>query len=77
MDTEQLMETLKQPLWQQYISVALMLYPAIRLCRRAGLSPLFALLLLIPYAGLLLAAAAIAFRPWPNVHPAPKREKRT
>jgi hypothetical protein len=71
-----LLETLKHPLALQLISGILMLVPAWRIFRRAGQPPFMALLVLVPWAGLLLAVSALAFRPWPNVHPLPKKEKR-
>jgi len=71
-----LVETLKQPIWQYYISVALVFFPLFRIFRRAGLQPLFALTLFVPWVGVLIAAHVLAFRAWPNVVPRPKREKK-
>lgn len=76
MDTDALLETLKHPVWQYYISVALSIVPAALIFRRAGQSPLFALLLFIPFVGFPLATAALAFRPWPRALPMPKKEKK-
>lgn len=44
----------------------LLLVPVWRTYARAGLSPWFSLLVLVPYIGLPVAAAILAFRPWPN-----------
>lgn len=71
----ELLETLKHPLALQLISGLLMLVPAWRIFRRAGQSPFMSLLVLVPWAGLLLAASALAFRPWPNAHPLQLKKK--
>jgi hypothetical protein len=71
-----LVETLKQPIWQYYISVALVAFPLFRIFKRAGLQPFFALSVFVPWAGVLIAAYLLAFRAWPNVVPRPKREKK-
>lgn len=52
----------------------LLLIPFWRTYRRAGFSPWTSLLVLIPYVGLPIAAAILAFRPWPagesrRIHP--------
>lgn len=44
------------------------LWPAILICRRAGLNPLWALTLLIPIFGVVCFAGALAFQRWPDAH---------
>ncbi len=44
----------------------LVLIPLWRLFDRAGLSPLWSLLVLIPGIGLLIAPAILAFASWPK-----------
>jgi len=69
----------RQPLWAYYIAVMLMMAPAVRVFMRAGLRPFWALLLLVPLVGYILAAAALAFQKWPAVAPLvlKKREKKS
>ena len=45
---------------------ALTFYPALRICRRAGLRWPIALAVFIPLAGPLLLLALLAFIIWPN-----------
>ena len=45
---------------------ALIFYPALRVCRRAGLRWPLALAVFIPLAGPLLLLALLAFMIWPN-----------
>ncbi len=45
---------------------ALIFYPALRICRRAGLRWPIALAVFIPLAGPLLLLALLAFMIWPN-----------
>ena len=45
---------------------ALVFYPALRICRRAGLRWPIALAVFIPLAGPLLLLALLAFMIWPN-----------
>ena len=45
---------------------ALIFYPALRICRRAGLRWPLALAVFIPLAGPLLLLALLAFMIWPN-----------
>lgn len=52
------------PLAKYYISAVLGLYPAARICLRAGLHPAGAVLLLVPFVGLLAWTSFLAIRPW-------------
>jgi hypothetical protein len=61
------------PVVKYYISAAVAFYPVMRIFRRAGFSPLGALLLLVPFFGYVLAAAALTARKWP-VLAAPRGE---
>ena len=45
---------------------ALIFYPALRICRRAGLRWPIALAVFVPLAGPLLLLALLAFMIWPN-----------
>ena len=45
---------------------ALLVYPAVRICRRAGLRWPIGLVVFIPLVGPLLLLALLAFMVWPN-----------
>ncbi len=45
---------------------ALLFYPAVRICRRAGLRWPLALAVFVPLVGPLLLLALLAFMIWPN-----------
>ena len=45
---------------------ALLFYPALRICQRAGLRWPIALAVFVPLAGPLLLLALLAFMIWPN-----------
>ncbi len=49
----------------------IMLWPARRICQRAGLPAWWGLTVLIPYVGLMVYAMLLAHRPWPAVPPRP------
>ncbi|HET8728716.1 MAG TPA: hypothetical protein VFO41_14505 [Alphaproteobacteria bacterium] len=51
-------------------------WPLVRLLRRAGLSPYWALLMFVPLVGPALAGSALIFQRWPNLPPAPPRRRR-
>jgi hypothetical protein len=57
----------RQPLWQYYISVILVMAPAVRILTRAGFKPYPALLLLAPQVGYILCAAYLTFTKWPKL----------
>ncbi len=42
--------------------------PLWRICQRAGLQPAIALVALVPYVGILIVAAILAFARWTGVH---------
>jgi len=46
----------------------IVLVPLWRICERAGLTPAIALLVLIPYVGIVLVALILAFSAWRNAH---------
>lgn len=64
---------LKQPIWAYYIAAALLMAPLVRIFMRAGLKPYFALLVLVPYVGYVLCAAALTFQRWPVLPPKEKK----
>lgn len=53
----------------------LILWPLIRICRRAGLSGLWALIVLVPFFGTALIAGVLAHAKWPNTPPLPARRR--
>ena len=61
-----------QPLTWHIIMALAMLWPLMRLCRRAGLSPWWVLTVLVPIFGPALAGSVLAFQRWPNLPPLPK-----
>lgn len=54
-----------QPLWGYYVSVMLVMAPVVRIFMRAGFKPYWALMLLVPWAGYIGCAAALALFGWP------------
>ena len=57
------------------VSCLLMLWPAMRICRRAGLSRWWGLLVLLPYFGILAVMIPLGHLNWPNLPPkAPKAQ---
>jgi len=66
LDTGTLMPLLHHPLSQYYVSVMLVMAPAVRIFIRAGLKPWPTLLLLAPYIGYIFCAACLAFMKWPG-----------
>lgn len=55
--------------WQYYAVALLMVWPLVRIFRRAGLSPFFAAALIVPMVGLTVVAGILALKPWPAVPP--------
>jgi hypothetical protein len=49
---------------QLLILAILLLYPAWRICQRAGLNPYLSLTILIPYIGLLVYGIILAVSDW-------------
>ncbi len=68
--------SLHHPAMALLLGTLLLLWPFMRIYRRVGLSPLWALLLLasfgVPFLGLLLALLPLTFKHWPNF-PAPAK----
>ena len=48
------------------VTSVICVYPLWRIFKRAGLSPWWALLALIPFLGLWLAGVVLAMKAWPN-----------
>lgn len=65
--TEIIAYRLADPLWQYYLFALLSLYPAVRIFKRAGLSPLHAWVLLLPWVGFMVLAMRLAFTRWPSM----------
>lgn len=63
---------------QTVLFQALMIWPMGRIYRRAGLSPYWSLLLLVPLLGLFLALVPLGHQRWPTMpEPPPKPLRRT
>lgn len=58
---------LQKVLTYHVIFVVTVLWPAVRVCRRAGLSPFWPVLLCVPLFGLVLFSCALGFCRWPVV----------
>jgi len=54
------------PILNSLLISLLLLYPAWRIYRRAGLPPWLALTVLVPMAGPLIATVILTFTRWPN-----------
>jgi len=50
---------------EYYIGALFLFYPAWRICRRAGFDPKLALVVLVPFVGMLILVAYLAFGNWP------------
>jgi hypothetical protein len=59
--------------WIIVASVALLI-PLWRIHKRAGLHPALALLVLVPYAGVLISSLVLAISRWPAVEREPKEQ---
>lgn len=57
-------EILKDPVVQYYLTALVAAVPVARTFRRAGLNPLFTLLLAAPLTGFILCMGVLAFRTW-------------
>ena len=55
---------------------ALAVWPLMRICRRAGFAPWWALLIFVPLIGLLLVAGMLTFRRWPSLPQRPERARK-
>ena len=49
-----------------FIAGLLMIYPASRILKRAGINPLFSLMMVIPVFGYLVVIGILAFSDWPT-----------
>lgn len=61
---------------QYYLAAVICLWPVQHALQRMGLPRAWAALLFVPLLGLALVMLAAALRPWPNLPPQPKRQKR-
>lgn len=68
--------TVFELLRDSYISAALVAYPAWRILRRAGVNRFYVLTLLVPWFGIMLLGAALAFNTWPSFPPSIKKKKK-
>lgn len=76
--TPELKEMLLSPMGQYYIAATLILFPFLRIFRRADLRFWWVGLLAVPMVGYILCAAVLALRRWPVLPVSPaagKREK--
>lgn len=71
MDIAPLIDYAKDPLIRHYISVIMVAYPVAIIFARAGFSKAWALMLFIPYIGIVLCAGYLALSRWPQtkIHP--------
>ncbi len=60
---------LATPLVVHFVVAIAVLYPLIRILRRAGLPVWPAVGILVPVIGFALVGSYLAFRPWPAVRP--------
>lgn len=67
--TEMIVYRMADPLLQYYLYALLAFYPALRILKRAGMSPLGALWLLLPWIGFVALAVKMAFGKWTRVSP--------
>ncbi|MDE1152013.1 MAG: hypothetical protein PW788_05680 [Micavibrio sp.] len=75
---EFLADYMSPQLWHYYVSVLIVAVPMVRIFWRAGRNPLWALGLLVPYAGYIICAVPLGFTAWPKATPLQikKREKK-
>jgi hypothetical protein len=66
----------RDPLVTHFLLAAAALWPLMRLMRRAGLRPAWALLMLVPMVGPALVGTALVFQRWPTVPSLPRRRRR-
>jgi hypothetical protein len=59
-----LMDVIRDPAGLYYLSASAMAFPVARIFRRAGVSPLWAALLAVPEAGLILCMGVLALKKW-------------
>ncbi|HEY1096468.1 MAG TPA: hypothetical protein VGF14_04440 [Alphaproteobacteria bacterium] len=56
----------KNGLLYHVIFALAVVWPAIVICRRAGVKPLWAATLFVPIFGVVIFSCALAFQPWPH-----------
>ncbi|MBI1215024.1 MAG: hypothetical protein GC185_04295 [Alphaproteobacteria bacterium] len=71
-----LSEVLSHPLPAYYISIAMVMAPAVRILRRAGLKTWYVATLLVPFFGCVILPAMLALNNWPALPVRPKRKKK-
>lgn len=59
-------DILANPLVQYYIAVLVMLWPMMKIFRRAGFSPVYAGWLAVPMLGYIVCAGILTFKKWPQ-----------
>lgn len=64
-------------IWRYYALALLIVWPLARIFRRAGLSPFYALALVVPMVGLTVAAGILALQKWPAVPPLVLKKRKT
>lgn len=67
--TEMMAYRMADPLMQYYLYALLAFYPAWRIFKRAGLPPMGAFWLLLPWVGFVAVAVRLAFGKWTRVSP--------
>jgi len=50
-----------------FILALIVMFPMWRIFKRAGFNPALSLLVLVPWVGLLIASAILAFAEWPRL----------
>lgn len=55
------------PMMAYYILAVIIFWPIFKIFKRAGLSPLPAVSLAVPYVGLIIAASFLCFQKWPSL----------
>ena len=69
-------DTINEMIGWFFGALVLVLYPAWRIHKRAGLQPALSLLILIPYVGIVVSALVLIMSPWPNVPASKSARKR-
>ncbi len=69
------MTFLSDPFVKYYLSALVILYPLIRIFRRAGLPPVYAITVLVPFIGYIVAVAVLALQRWPVLPPRVSKAK--
>jgi hypothetical protein len=56
------------------VLLVLLVVPLWRVCARAGFNPALSLLAIIPFVGIVIIAALLSFREWPQPSAASKEQ---